>query len=258
MIKLFKLTKVVSVIVLIALVFSGCFSSKDPDDYHGEYPELYSVAIHSLLGSFGYSQSERKLDSTIIIFEADEYGRQLFFYYEGTIIDKYSLIISQKNDDYYSYFYPDFNFISFTEDDLLLAKYDFMELYNQSDEEIEELKRKNDWGMEIDLDKCVKAEIVHKKSEGPVNNRTLLELYNKVLGEDAYGISHIEFFITDDYGRSIYFGYGKPSSERYIVMLFKPDGTYDESKCVMELTDLYSYQNELKEFKELNDWNKPI
>ena len=257
MYKRFKFAKTVSAIILISLIFSGCFVSKDPDDYHGEYPELYSVAIHSLLGTTGCDFSERKFDSEIMIVEEDQYGRTMFLYYEGAAISTWSFLVSQKSDDNYSYFYPDFNFTSFTEDDLFLAKFDFMELYNQSDEEIEALKSKNDWDMKIDLDKCVKVEIVRKKAEGPVQG-SAWELYNKALGDDAHVPHSIEFFTTDDYGRSIYFGYGKPSSERYIVMLFKPDGTYDESKCVMELTDLYSYQDELKQFKDLNDWNKPI
>jgi len=242
--KLVKLTKIVSVIVLIALVFSSCFGSKNADDYCGDYPELYSIAIHSLLGSTGYDFSERKFDSEVTVIKEDNYGRKIFLYFENNIVSTYSIIISQKVDDNYSYFYPDYNFISAADNDFL-------------EEAIEELKRKNDWDMPINTGKCVKVEIVRKKSGGPVNSGTLLELYSKTLGDDAfYHLSYIEFFTIDNYDRSIYFGFGK--SERYVVMLFKPDGTYDESKCVMELTDLYSYQDELKEFKDLNDWNKPI
>lgn len=35
--------------------------------------------------------------------------------------------------------------------------------------------------------------------------------------------------------------------------MFYPDGSYDESKCLMKLTDLYNYQDELKAFKEKMD-----
>ena len=244
--KRFGFVKTVSIIVILALILLGCFGSRNTDDYRGDYPELYSIAIHSLLGSTGYGFSERKFDSEITIVEEDNSGRKMFLYFENTIVSTYSIIISQKVDDNYSYFYPDYNFISAADNDF-------------SEEAIEGLKIKNDWDMPINTGKCVKVEIVRKKAEGPVSGGTLLELNSKALGDDAYNhLSSIDFLTTDDYNRSIYFGYGEVGSERYIVMLFKPDGTYDESKCVMELTDLYSYQDELKEFKDLNDWNKPI
>lgn len=42
---------------------------------------------------------------------------------------------------------------------------------------------------------------------------------------------------------------------RYVVMFFQPDGSYDEKNGFMELTDLNNYQDDLKAFKELNNWN---
>ncbi|MDR0516579.1 MAG: hypothetical protein LBH25_05990 [Fibromonadaceae bacterium] len=38
-------------------------------------------------------------------------------------------------------------------------------------------------------------------------------------------------------------------------MFFQPDGSYDEKNGFMELTDLNNYQDDLKAFKELNNWN---
>jgi len=37
-------------------------------------------------------------------------------------------------------------------------------------------------------------------------------------------------------------------------MFFQPDGSYDENRDIMELKELQRYQDELKAFKELNDW----
>ncbi len=238
-----KEIKIFLILAFLVIVI-GCALKKIENDYHGKYPELYSVAINSLLGARGYAQDERKYDSEITIMESDQYGRTLFFYYEGKEVSSYSLIISQESTDNYTYFYPDVNFISASENDFPQA-------------EIEELKRKNDWDKPIVPEKCIKVEVVRKKEKGPINNNKLIELYNKALGEDAYGLSAIIFFTTDDYNRSIYLGYGKSSKRRYVVMLFNADGSYDESKCIMELTDLYRYQDELKSFKELNNWNKP-
>ena len=59
---------------------AGCSSSYGDgvgDDYHGEYPDLYSIAIHSLLGSTGYYLSENAGDSFIEVIDEDNYGRKI-------------------------------------------------------------------------------------------------------------------------------------------------------------------------------------
>jgi len=233
---------------IIMLTTSGCmfsFRSFSPDDYHGDYPELYSAAINSILGSSGYAHSERDYDSEITVIEEDDYGRTLFLYYENNIVSTYSLVISQKSDDEYTYFYPDYNFIS-------ANKNDFQEA------EIEELKEKNDWDTEIDTDKCIRAIIVRKKGEGPVEIDTIMEFYKWALRGDAYSFkTSIQFFTMDDYSRSMYFGYGVHSSNRQVVMLFNPDGSYDQYEGVMELRDKYNYQEQLEAFKDKNGWNQP-
>ncbi len=236
------LSKLKITLIIFVVFLTSC--TQDKDDYNGEYPELYSTAIHSLLGTFGYGSSERRFDSQIAILEEDEYGRKLFSYYENTRISTYSLIINQKSDDEYTYFYPDYNFISNSENIF-------------SEMEIEGLKKKNDWGKEIDVNKCDKRKITRNKATGQVSEKNLTELYKKALGNDASSSPTIKYFTSDKYGRSIYSGFGQFSSKRNAVMLFNPDGSYTENKCIMELPDLNNYQDELKAFKELNDWNEP-
>ena len=232
---------IVAIILITALLSTGCVQSSV--DYHGDYPELYSIAINSIPGSTGYVLGEKKLDSEITIKEEDQYGRILFLYYEQNGISTYSMVICQKFDGEHSYFYPDYNFISAPDDSFSM-------------EEIDALKEINDWGIEASIDKCNVVEIVRKKGNGAVPDKILMQLYNNALGKDARRIENIYYFISDDYGRSMYLGYG--TGGRYVVMLFNPDGTYDENKCLMELTDLFGYQDELKAFKERNGWNMPL
>ena len=240
--------RIIIFIILIIIVISttSCINVHGySDDYQGDYPELYSIAINSVLGARGYLNDGRgPRSSEITIMEEDSFGRKIFLYFEMKMISTYSLHISQTINDQYAYFYPDFNFISGPTDEF-------------SEEAIEALKRKNDWDMEIDLSKCVKAEIVRRKGSGPLGSSQILPLYRKALGEDAHGNPLIVYFITDDYGRSMYLGYGLFSIGRHIVMMFNPDGSYDENIGYFELTDLFSYQEELKQFKELNNWNQP-
>lgn len=238
------LSKLKIILIVFVVFLTSC--TQDKDDYNGEYPELYSIAINSLLGAEGYHFGERKIPPNLKVIEEDEYGRKLYTYSEYNTVSAYSLIISQKSDDDYAYFYPDYNFIS-------KSKGDF------SGVEIEDLKKKNDWDKGIDVEKCIRVKITRKKGLSPIDDEDIIELYKKAFGKDALSIKSarqaIWFFIADDYGRSMYLGYGENKS--YCVMLINPDGSYDEETWLMFLQDPNNYQDELKAFKELNDWNEP-
>ena len=259
MITRFRTIKMLAIALVAVFIMVGCETDRGKN-YTGEYPELYSVAINSLLGSTGYSVSERRYDSTVELIEEDDYGRKLFYYNELHPVNADSLLISQKNDDEYVYFYPDYNFISIPLDEMSNVNWrEKTYVENFSAEAIEELKMRNDWNMEVNLDNCMKVDIVRQKEKGSVRNRDLNRLYNLALGEDASNhASSKTFFIEDAYGRSIYLGHGTFTSRRWVVMLFQPNGTFDESRCLMELHDTQNYQDELRLFKELNDWNQPL
>ena len=142
-----KILKSFCILAMSMIMLTDCWSSHD-GTYHGEYPELFSVAINSILGTAGYgSDGELVFDSAIGLVEEDSYGRILFIYYECNEISQYSLVICQKSDDNYAYFYPDYNFISISIEEYLYD-YEVLEAVDSFPvDEIEELKTKNDWGM---------------------------------------------------------------------------------------------------------------
>lgn len=212
--------------------------------------------INSLLGATGYAISEVIMNSEIKVLEEDKYGRKLFLYFENKVVSTYSLLISQKSDDEYVYFYPDDNFISLSREELHTFDEQAKPENSFSEEAISILKRKNHWDMEMDTEHCMKYKITRKKEEGPVLKRLQKQLYEKALGEDAYNYKYsMDYFISDRYNRSIYLARGKASSKRYLVMLFQSNDSYDESTYLMELKDLQNYQEELRAFKSLNNWN---
>src|SRR5690554_6153268 len=98
-----KKMKYMLMIFMISLMLVSCTST----EYKGEFPQLYSVATHSILGNLGYADHT---DSIITIIEEDGFGRILFSYTEETTT--YSILILQKSDEVYSYYYEDYNFIS--------------------------------------------------------------------------------------------------------------------------------------------------
>ncbi|MCI8596722.1 MAG: hypothetical protein HFE35_07950 [Clostridia bacterium] len=173
--------KLITILVcyLSIITFSGC-SYKG---YTGEYPELFTVAINSIPNVKGYGVSEVPHQPVVNLIEQDKYGRKFFCYSEE--VGRYAndeernmalrggvnLVICQFSDSEYAYYYPNTTYISAP-----LCEGNRIYIYGKNspatidnplndftDEEIEELKQKNDWGQELDLEKCEKAPIVRIK-----------------------------------------------------------------------------------------------
>ena len=266
------ITVIVPCIVFVAiliLVFLAMLGAIGPSGryYRGDYPELYTVAINSILGSRGFRQYSRPAQVMLEVIDADDYGRVMFFYTEvywhnlsRDNISAYNLIISQKSDGEYVYFYPYFNFIS-VDHMIFLSRPrsmpDFSLLVDVFTEEaIAELKEINSWNQELNLDNAIRVPIVRTKEDrdGPIDIETLLSTYAELSQHATRWRGLATFFIEDAYGRSIY----TLQKSRVFVVMFHPDGSFDRTTGVMELHDLQNYQYELKIFKEQNNWNQPF
>jgi len=244
----------------IAFVFCGAGCKDKDTGYKGDFPDLYSEAIHSLLGVSGYHSHG---DALIEIIEEDSFGRKLFSYSDGTGFNSYNLLVCQKSDETYVFFYPNYNFIS--------MKWEGISIGAFSNEEIEALKNKNDWNKNLDQSKCIKIEIVRNKVQPELKiGKSVFEIFfNKVAESKGYNgcewtYTSTIYFTSDSDGRMMYSAYGEgrgstsTNFDVYLALIFNTDGTYNEETCIMELTDLYNYQDELKAFKELNNWNQPL
>jgi hypothetical protein len=68
------------------------------NDCTWKYPELYSIAINSLIEKKGrYYSSREPFEPIVIIIDADGFGRILFYYNENPALREHYLIISQKS-----------------------------------------------------------------------------------------------------------------------------------------------------------------
>ena len=208
------------------------------------YPELFSVASSSILGVNGYLIGVLAPPS-IRILEKDNYGRILFRYHEENRSTTSHLIL-QKQSEEYVYFYPHYNF-------LLDAFFDSGIIPS---EELERLKELNNWNQPMsDSSKFVRARIVGRKEDGPVSEDKLIEV-GKLIFPDATSterqiIANTIFLRTDRYGRSIYF-------RRNTAILFQPDHSFDIETGILEITDRFNYQTELRLFMEANGWDTPF
>ena len=91
--------------VVLIVAITRFFSRPLDPTYTGDYPELFSVATHSILGAYGVDGHQ----PGITVLEEDNYGRVLFEYSEGNLLP--SRLIMQKVEDDYAYFYPHYTFI---------------------------------------------------------------------------------------------------------------------------------------------------
>lgn len=235
------------VLCLFAVLF---FSSCKGHDYEytGEYPALYTEAIHSLLWTKGISsKADIICDPLIKKLEEDNYGRILFEYSEKAFISDFafsSLIVLQKEDSDFVYFYEDFNFICKGKE-TVNSKVEFNE------REINELKVLNDWNNELDLSKCIKKEIIYKKKNSPLDDKIFDEIFSIYKDFDY----HITYYLTEDKnGKFLCYSRltmrDKDYYYKYVVVLVEPDLSY----FIFEPTLYFNYQQELRDFKIQHNW----
>lgn len=257
-----KIVAVGITIVLLICTMTGC-NLLLPTGYGGEYPELYTEAVNSLLSVIGWHSHG---DSRVKIIEEDAFGRVLFSYYDDKSYycgeDIIGYLICQKVDETYVYYYPDYNYI--------LNEWNHINI-PFSEEEIEDLKTRNDWGKEINEEKLIKYEITRKKKDPNVKieKKDFEALIRKVTKDHGRNVEEpipypsIVYLTSDSYGRMLYYvevdlsDDSKENTDFTLAIIFNPDGTYDEATCVLELNDFYHEQDNLKEFKERNGWNQP-
>ncbi len=233
--------------ICICFVFTSCFNDYE---YQGDYPALQTMAVNSILGvSGGYSD-------VVKVEEVDEYGR-LLFYFESSAIMEYTKIsaylIAQKYDEEYVYYYPDYNFIiAPTAEEL-------------TEEKITELKNKNDWGAEMNMDRCIKKSIQSVKPDfdpwkvSVVPERQLDKAFEIINQNKTYDYYTAIYLTSDFYNRHIYMFAAvtdEKSRDAYAVLFDLMDSA--ENKIhIFKLSDCYNYQDELKAFKEENGWETP-
>ena len=247
--------KFLSLVLCFVLLFSiaGC-------GFKVEHSDLYTVALNSLLWIRGASfQSDCDGPPYIEILETDSYGRVLFSYREKSWGDKSfaSVLIMQKVEDGYVYFYPDVNFFSVESTKNMQVPVVF------PDENIETLKQNNDWEKEIDLSVCTKKAITEQSEsfeayyENGRDTETISIISDVIKPYNPNGDVNWYFYkgMCDDHGRTIFHGY---VGDQKMAILFMSDMTYNFDTCFFIPDDLYHYQDEFRKFKEQNNWNQPL
>jgi hypothetical protein len=271
----------IAVLLALALVtLAGCFGDPPSYRYKGDYPDLNSEATNSLLGVYGMDYN------TIAVVDEDSYGRRLYVYCGRSAAANdqiarespflYGILVSQKSDDEYVYYYPDDNFILFKGKYEPLPTVEDLVQYSTDPAvaaDAEQLKLLNDWGQPINDQKCAKAKIsidgldneAEQKRKAFVSEETRDALVAHMNVPEGYSVSPFYYLTSDADNRHIYFfriikkaeqSEDSEYQESYVV-LFNEDGSFDPEDGIMEIKDVWHYQDDLKAFKERNGWNTP-
>lgn len=242
-----KIIILLSLLVLINL--TGCYK-----EYSGEYSNLYTVAINSVLWTNGYSFSaDRYKNSDIEIIDEDQYGRIMFTYYEryysGGDISFSSLVVCQYSNEKEVFYYEDINYI--------VKEQPFFAVEPFTDEEIEQLKVVNDWNQEINYDKCIKKEITKSKPNIPYQNEIESKIVDEFhLGNERYHL-FVDFLTRDsDNANFIIYGYiyrGRDPGPFFIGLVENNQESLGKISFLVP-QNVYDYKTEFIEFKQINNW----
>ena len=242
-------------VLLLALALTTC-GGCTYRGYSGDRADLYTVAIHSVLWNNGHSFSaDRYTDPQIEIVDRDAYGRTLFTYrekyYNGGGVSFSALVVCQSSNETEAYYYEDVNYI--VKEQAAYAQ--DVEPFGQ--DEIAQLKASNDWGQELDLDRCVKQRLTVRKPDVPFEK----EIKSKIT--DEFQLADEEYalfldFLTRDSERSafILYGYIRKGDEEGVcfICLATEEGETLKEVHFLVPSDPYACRSEFIAFKQEHHW----
>jgi hypothetical protein len=255
----------ITIMVFITLMMAGVFGPESNSIYRGEYPDLYTEVINSFVCARGNAYLvESSYQPVLEIIEEDSYGRRLFCYAEawGRDYSVVAIMVSQKTVDGYVYYYPDYNYIVAPLHPTNTVKF-YKRTYIQdptngsTEVEIEGLKAKNDWNKSIDDAKSIKILTSdRRKSDFGFKEGVVVTLFRAISAniKDSINYNFYRYVTSDGYGKNIVLAHGHGGGEeREYVFIINDDGTHGDS-YYLKIDDIFNYQDQLKGFKDANNW----
>ena len=241
--------------LLIILSSCGCAFK----EYSGDYPDLYAVAINSVLWVNGYSWgADFECDPQIEKIDKDNYGRVMFFYqernYKGSEIWFSALVVCQASNDSEVFYYEDEGYI--IKGRMSIAR-NTAEVFNAED--IDYLKSINDWNKELDYEKCVKKTIIKNKPSMPYKK----EIEKRIMDEFNLNDEKCSVFmdyLTNNSDDSKFLIYGhirmkiKGAEDISFVGLAEKENDSIVKLNTFVPSDVYDYKAEFMAFKQANNW----
>ncbi len=237
---------VVIMILLLVIPNAGCLV------YQGKDWSLYYLVAENVPGI----SNIRAGNANTEVLKRDAQGRVLFSYqgdaYGPYINDTLCICaIAQKVEWEDAYFYEDIFYL--TEDSF----------ENFTEQDIEDLKKKNDWNAPLEIKKFkknVRRDLNARESLFEANLDEATAALNETIG-DKKMYTDVLFFDSDGVGKCLYVMFQCEKDEKgneynfqvYFIMLGLV-GSFKPETGIVAVEDIYHYQNQLHEFKKANGW----
>lgn len=228
--KTFKLIYLLSIFIFLV----AC----EPREYRGDEVGIWTEAVYSILGVEGLGTDG------VEVIEVDNYGRKLYSFNDSVNFNGIGnyILISQMEDNEYIYYYDNFNFLP------IIDRY-------YSETKVYELKESNDWNKDMNISKCIKQRKKREKKKSQINDSVIKTVFKTLSGIDTdyfprlYDIDfeNKHLFCLTEYGG------GYTNIETYVIII-KLDGSYENENSLIKIDDIYNYNEQLAEFKRLNNW----
>ena len=248
--RIVPLTVIVVLLILTSLI-SGCFHSYSKDEVVMVTQFCYAVpgAKVAKIGEGHALRSE--------FIDTDDYGRKLFAFSINTSLGISAVSIMQKYDDKYVYYYDNVSYL-------------MTEQFSQcTPEQLDALKKANDWNRAMDEEKMIKREFVNRFSLSPDRESSLdqevaINAFYGTIGEDENLSTYVGVFDFSQTGQEIFFvsrDEEKTINDKlefvYVdsyLMILNADGTCDPENYLIKLDDVNMSNAPLAEIKEKNGW----
>lgn len=209
-------------IVIMLSCFSGCIAWDPIIRYTGQSNDLMATAIHSIPGV------ESDIDDTLMVLEEDDYGRVMFAVcLTRTFLIRNSwdncvaaLVIMQKSNDNYVYFYPEMNYRLVHLDKYTELTEDVVKRLFPSDM-ISELKVTNCWNVPPTEEDVLMIEQPNSLEKSARISDAARGIIKQHIGSNL----RCSFFREDGSGNQVYFVlHVAPSTYEWYLVAFNSDG----------------------------------
>ena len=250
----YKAIAVATVLLIAVIAFSSCIIPWDPiEEYGGEYPDLWTTAVYSIIGIVEPTEFHVK------VYERDNQGRVLFgFGYKHTLSGSpdYNklcfLVIMQKSEDGKAYYYSN-NYLC-RELDLSIEIADVNAIEHFDNESIELLKTSNDWNCSYNNSKMYCSKIVgHKYLQN--ESKAVERNYKKINSHS--GKIWCGQYLTDSENNKLYLTweyYNNDQNVKYYLMIIDNKGQMPYPDGFIEVKDVWNCKEELENLLSRDIW----
>lgn len=240
-------------IALFLFLLTSCFIHSVPNSvYRSGRGDLFVPISYSMPVDSGHYSNQTRSQLALKELEIDNYGRTLcslsFRDYKNEFFQNGEVYcIVQQSSDSETSFYEDVCCAGVTDPE-------------KADAVIEDLKQKNDWNLPLDPVKMTTIPYKDLDPAGvyaiPDKDDAYYDAALQYLRLNSYGC-YFEFVCRDAYGRTL-ITLSYPKTRKVYLVMMRDGKVLDSAAPAHQVKKLTSPWEEIREFKQENQWNMPF